>query len=96
VRNRAESVASALDSPDILVEPSEATVGGGAFPSARIPSFAVTFGTEVETMEQRLRNASIPVIGTIRDGRLRLDLRSIPSEQDALLVQRVREALEAL
>ena len=108
VRTRAESVAAAISASapahsaqssstiDIRVEPNEATVGGGAFPSARIPSFAVTFGTNAEALEQTLRRASIPVIGTIRDGRLRLDLRSIPAEQDDLLVQRVREALEAL
>lgn len=109
VRVRAEAAAAAIASgaseantaarvttaADIRVEPSEATVGGGAFPSARIPSFTVTFGTDVEALEEKLRRASVPVIGTIREGRLRLDLRSLPAEQDALLVQRVREALGA-
>ncbi len=95
VTARAESLAQALRAAgaDARVEASEATVGGGAFPTARIPSSAVTIGGAVEALEARLRRHAVPVIGTIRDGRLRLDLRSIPTEQDALLTRRVLDAI---
>lgn len=97
VTARAESLAAVLREAgaDARVEPNEATVGGGAFPTARIPSSAVTIGGAVEALEARLRQHALPVIATIRDGRLRLDLRSIPAEQDALLTRRLLDAVRA-
>lgn len=97
VTARAEGLARALREigTDARVEPSEATVGGGAFPTARIPSSAATIGGAVEPLERHLRRHAVPVIATIRDGRLRLDLRSIPVEQDALLTRRVVESVRA-
>lgn len=91
---RAESLAHALRTrgAEARVEPTESTVGGGAFPTARIASSAVTIGGEVEAIEERLRRHALPVIATIREGRLRLDLRSIPADQDAVLTRRVVEA----
>lgn len=80
---------------DLKVEHCESTVGGGAFPGARIPSFAVTIGGDVTALEARLRQHALPIIGVIRDGRLRLDLRSVPESQDAALGQRLLEALRA-
>ena len=75
------------------VEASEATVGGGAFPTARIPSSAVTLSGDAVAIERRLRAGRIPVVARIAEGRVRLDLRSLPSEDDATLVALVREAL---
>jgi L-seryl-tRNA(Ser) seleniumtransferase len=70
----------------------EATVGGGAFPSARIPSFALAFEGHAETMERALRHGPLPVIGRIADGALHVDLRGIAPADDARLTQAVREA----
>jgi L-seryl-tRNA(Ser) seleniumtransferase len=96
VTARATALARGLDPAfGVRVEASEATVGGGAFPSARIPSAAVTVSRDVEAVEARLRRAALPVIGTVRDGRLRLDLRSVPEAQDAALGHRLREALQS-
>jgi L-seryl-tRNA(Ser) seleniumtransferase len=94
VTARAGSLAESLRArgTDARVEPTEGTVGGGAFPTARIPSSAVTIGGDIEAIEERLRRHALPVIATIRDGRLRLDLRSIPADQDAVLTRRVVEA----
>lgn len=94
VAARAEVLADSLVARgvDARVDASEATVGGGAFPTARIPSRAVTIGGDIDALESRLRKHSVPVIATRRDGRLWLDLRSIPAEQDALLTRRVHEA----
>ncbi len=94
IRERAESLATQLGgATDLRIEDSEATVGGGAFPAARIASVALTFGGAVDALEARLRRAALPVVGTVRDGRLRLDLRSVPPDQDALLLARLRAAL---
>ena len=106
IRARTEAVAAVLrgveptraasDSSaprDVQVTPSDSTVGGGAFPTARIPSFAVTLGGDVVTLEARLRLGAVPVIGRIEDGRLRLDLRSVDPADDATLAALVRAAL---
>jgi L-seryl-tRNA(Ser) seleniumtransferase len=71
----------------------EASVGGGAFPTARIPSHALALGGPPEALEPRLREAPLPVIGRIAHGRLLLDIRSVPAAQDAALVRSVVAAL---
>ncbi len=92
IRSRAMAVAQAIGD-GASVAPSEATVGGGAFPTARIPSFAVVVDGDAVGLERRLRAARIPVVGRIADGRVRLDLRSLPAEDDAALIAMVREAV---
>ena len=71
----------------------EATVGGGAFPSARIPSCALALSGDAVTLERSLRLGTVPVIGRIADGALLLDLRGVPAADDARLSAAVREAL---
>lgn len=71
---------------DIRVEPSEATVGGGAFPTARIASWAVTIGGDANAIEARLRTGAVPVIARIEAGRVRLDLRGVDPSDDAALI----------
>lgn len=97
LRARAEAVATALGDPrpaaDVRVEPSESTVGGGAFPTARLASWAVTLGGDAVGLETRLRAGAVPVVTRVADGRVRLDLRSVPPEDDASLVDLVGRAL---
>jgi len=78
---------------DTQVVASEATVGGGAFPSAKIPSAAVSIGGDVTALEVRLRGGTIPIIGRISEGRLLLDLRSVLPVDDAALGALLRTAL---
>ena len=99
VRSRAQVIATALapegedDALDVRVEPSEATVGGGAFPTARIPSVTVSIGGDVVAIERKLRLGEIPVIARIEDGRLLLDMRTIDPDDDATLTALLRAAL---
>lgn len=85
--------ADGTDDLDLRVEPSEATVGGGAFPTARIPSWAVTIGGDANAVEARLRTGPVPVIARIEAGRVRLDLRSIDAADDESLVSLLAVAL---
>jgi L-seryl-tRNA(Ser) seleniumtransferase len=81
---RAESLAAKLRSRgvDAQVRETSASVGGGAFPAAQIPSRAVALSANAE---ERLRLGEPAVIGRIADGELLLDLRSVlPREDDAL------------
>ena len=86
VRERATALAARL-APRVgaRVVASEATVGGGAFPTARIPSAALALEGNAEALAARLRAAATPVVGRIEDGRLLLDLRSVLPRHDALV-----------
>lgn len=85
VRARGESLGAALRGRGIanVVVESEATVGGGAFPSARIPSAALAISGNAEQLDQRLRHGETAIVGRIEHDRLLLDMRSIPATLDA-------------
>ncbi|MDF2771493.1 MAG: L-seryl-tRNA(Sec) selenium transferase [Geminicoccaceae bacterium] len=95
VAARADAVSAELRLSRIPCEviETEASVGGGAFPTARIPSRAVALDGDAEEIERRLRHGTPPVIGRIGQGRVLLDVRSVPAAQDAALVRSVRAAL---
>lgn len=61
----------------VAVEPCTSTVGGGAMPTAALPSVAVTVRGEVTARERALREAPLPIIARVADGRLWLDVRTI-------------------
>jgi L-seryl-tRNA(Ser) seleniumtransferase len=71
----------------------EASVGGGAFPTARIPSSAVAFDEDAVAMEARARSAATPVIGRITDRRFQLDMRTILPREEPALIAALRGAL---
>ena len=94
LESRARAVVSSLSSSNIDVEvtPSVASVGGGAFPTADIPSRAVVLSKDAERTEERLRHGEPAVIGRIADGKLLLDLRSVLPREDGVLVQAIIKA----
>lgn len=96
VRERASALRSTLVAAGhaATVVASEASVGGGSFPTTRIASAAVAIDGDATSIEARLRAAARPVIGRILDGRVLLDLRSVPESDDAALAEAVMAALE--
>jgi L-seryl-tRNA(Ser) seleniumtransferase len=93
VRARAQALAERLASRGMECEAldTEASVGGGAFPTARLPSAAVAVLGDPERLEVRLRAGEPPVVSRIIDGRVVLDLRTVPPELDgdvAIVVER--------
>jgi L-seryl-tRNA(Ser) seleniumtransferase len=100
IRARAESLAAALSAhvaAQLRVVNSVATVGGGAFPTARIPSAALAIaysdGTGPDALAARLRGAPLPIVGRIEDDLVLLDLRSVPEAHDARLASALAAAL---
>ena len=93
--NRARSIANQLAENGVsaAIVSSDASVGGGAFPTAKLPSRAIAIDADVERAEQLLRRADPPVIGHIEANRLLLDLRGVLPEEDALLSSAVIKAL---
>jgi L-seryl-tRNA(Ser) seleniumtransferase len=88
LRARAATLARALAARGIAagVVESEASVGGGAVPTARIPSAALAIAGAPERLDARLRAGDPAVVGRIANDTLLLDLRGVlPREDDALL-----------
>lgn len=94
IESRARSIATSLRSHNIDSEiaPTTASVGGGAFPTAGIPSRAVVLQSDATRTEERLRSGEPAVIGRIADGKLLLDLRSVLPREDAVLVKTIVQA----
>jgi L-seryl-tRNA(Ser) seleniumtransferase len=93
---RAEAVCAALPvGIEARVVASDAAVGGGAFPTAVIPSAAVSLGGDVRLLERRLREGEPPVVARLREDRLLLDLRAVPQARDADLVAAITRAAGA-
>jgi L-seryl-tRNA(Ser) seleniumtransferase len=95
IEARAKSLATRLSAAGVECEvvASEAAVGGGAFPTARLESAAVAISGNAGDVERRLRTASDAVIGRIVDQRVLLDMRSIMPEQDDAFTSAVLGAL---
>ena len=95
VRARVEQAVARLHGLRIACDAidTEASVGGGAFPTARIPSQAIAFSGTADEQERRLRLGAHPVIGRIANGRVLLDLRSVPEAHDDDLVHAVVASL---
>lgn len=95
LRDRADALATRLAARGIPCSTVATTgsVGGGAFPSARLPSWAVALGGDANSMERKLRHGRTPVIGRIAGERVLIELRSIPVGSDAELADAVLYAL---
>jgi L-seryl-tRNA(Ser) seleniumtransferase len=101
-RERAERFARTLSalfpgpSPQVMVEPSGAPVGGGSLPLEEIPSTVVVLDprprVSAARLERALRHVRPAVLGRIRDERILLDLRTVAVEEEGLLPGLVLEA----
>jgi L-seryl-tRNA(Ser) seleniumtransferase len=92
---RADALARTLRDGGVGVEvaATKASVGGGAFPTAEIPSAALVLEGNAMELEEKLRNADPPVIGRIAEGKLLLDLRAVLAREHAILCRAVLQAL---
>jgi len=94
IESRANGVAAAVRRRGVSVDvvPSVASVGGGAFPTAQIPSVALAIKETADFLEQRLRHGDPAVIGRLAEGQLVLDLRSVMPHEDAVLTAAIVKA----
>jgi len=93
LRARAEVIAKTIGRAASVVD-SEASVGGGAFPNARIPSLAVAIThANARQLEERLRRGEPTVIARISDDRLLLDVRTVDPAEDDHLADAVKAVL---
>ncbi len=72
-------------------------VGGGALPTAELPSFAAAVKSEeisAEELSWRLRAKDPAVIGRIQEDLLLLDVRTLQEGEEKLLAQAIKDALK--
>jgi L-seryl-tRNA(Ser) seleniumtransferase len=90
VRERAEALAAALrqglpagKGVQVEVQASVGRLGSGALPEHDVPSFAVVLDlADPEELQARLRLRSPPIFVRVHEGRLWLDLRTVPEPED--------------
>jgi L-seryl-tRNA(Ser) seleniumtransferase len=79
------------------VNPANSAVGGGAFPGAQVPTYVVSIqATDSPThMDARLRGLDIPVVARIIDQQIAIDLRTVDSSDEPLLLDALLNAANA-
>ena len=92
ITRRAENIVSQVKSSRLKLDllNGESIVGGGAAPSAVLPTrlIALTHGDlSSDQLSARLRANNPPVIARVEDGRVLFDLRTVFPEQDSVLVE---------
>jgi L-seryl-tRNA(Ser) seleniumtransferase len=89
VRARVDRLCAALADAGVHAESvaSTAVVGGGGAPDVELPSWALALPPEYAAP---LRLATPPVVGRVERGRLLLDLRCVPPEQDSVVADAIR------
>jgi L-seryl-tRNA(Ser) seleniumtransferase len=96
IGKRAEAVAGKTRSSKMLVEvvDGESVIGGGAAPSAVLPTrlLAVCYeGLSADELSARLRTSDPPIIARVEEGRVLLDLRTVFPEQDQSVIAALQD-----
>src|SRR6059058_5715843 len=97
LRARAAAMVTRLQGLPVKITIGSATskIGGGTLPRSILPSITLDFLPEDSSLQdfaRVLRHSVPPVIGYIGDGRFKLDLRTIFSHQDDLVIDAIRTA----
>ena len=94
LRSRASHIGAALPmNANAKIVDSTATVGGGAFPTAKIPSIAIQLEGNASALESTLRRGHPSVVTRIVDDRVLVDLRTILPVEDEELRAALQVAL---
>lgn len=97
LRARADQIVTALGGLPLAatVGSGRAQIGGGALPRSGVPSVTLDLAHQTHDsldLARRLRAHTIPVIGYVARGVLKLDLRTIFPTQDAIVIEAIRAA----
>ena len=92
IRSRAESWAAELHTGE--VRPARSTVGGGSLPEETLPSWVVAIAADhPNEVSAALRRANPAVVARVDADQVLLDPRTVLPQQDATLVEAVRQLL---
>ena len=104
LREVAEKLANHLrqifgDAIQVTVEESTAQIGSGSLPVDTLPSLAVSLHApqiSAETLAAHFRAQPIPVIGRVRDERLRFDVRTVFGRELTWIGNAAKDVMETL
>ena len=91
----ADALRQRLSWLEVSIEKGAGEVGGGALPLQRLPGFVVTLearGRAVDALDRWARTADPPVIGYIRAGKFRMDVRTLTEADVAEVVDALAKA----
>jgi L-seryl-tRNA(Ser) seleniumtransferase len=89
LKQRAENWQRELNCGQVI--PSQSTVGGGSLPEETLPTFVLALDfPRADLAAKKLRQAAVPVIGRVQEGRLLLDPRTVLPEEETLLLQTLK------
>jgi len=99
IAKRAEAIARGLPTPRLEVEvvEGESVIGGGAAPSAVVPTHLLAVmvkGLSADELLARLRSGDPPVVARVADDRVLLDLRTVFPQQDRVIGAMLRAIAE--
>jgi len=92
LRKRADALCKLVRGAEVVN--SDASVGGGAFPTATIASVAVSVSGNAKRVEERLRGGDPVVVARVADDRVLLDLRTVSPDDDAALAAALNAAIQ--
>ena len=96
LQSRAQAFVQKVSNPNLSIEiqQSESAVGGGAGPTADLPTalIAVTHSfRSPQEVETALRSSSPPIVARVSDEKVLLDLRTVFPQQEAILLIALQE-----
>jgi L-seryl-tRNA(Ser) seleniumtransferase len=99
IEARAHAFSAQLNAAGVpaSVETGSSAVGGGAFPAVQLSTHLVLVqaDTAAQQLEARLRTGSRPVIARVVQDRVAIDLRTVPEQDETLLLKALLDAVRA-
>ncbi len=93
LKTRGEKIRAACGDQMIALVATGAFPGGGSTPGQTVPSLALVIRSAIKpaSLARKFREYNPPIIGRIEEDDFLLDLRTIPPEKDAILIDAIRE-----
>lgn len=99
VKARGEKIKKTLEESNIQVSivQSRSTVGGGSLPGETLPTYVISFDSQLsaDQLSEKFRSLPTPVIGRIENDKFTLDLRTIFPHQDETLIKSIKSVLSS-
>jgi L-seryl-tRNA(Ser) seleniumtransferase len=96
LKRRGEAIKNACRGKDVAILATQAFLGGGSTPGGTIPSLALSIRSSLgpDRLAKRFRAYTPPIIGRVESDDFLIDLRTIPADQDALLISAITSLVE--
>jgi L-seryl-tRNA(Ser) seleniumtransferase len=91
IKRRADEMAARLPRKqfELDVIAGESVIGGGTAPTATLPTFVLSLASTLlgpAELQKRLREHDPPIVVRIEEDRIRIDLRTVSPEHDAVII----------